>query len=229
MKLASSRPSILAQLVNLISAIDRPHPIRVAIDGVDASGKTTLADELAPLIEKCGRPVIRASVDGFHNPREVRYQRGVDSPAGYYHDAFNYAALQRDLLIPLGPDGKRKYRRAAFNLQENAPTPEVACAAPVNAILLCDGVFLLRPELIQYWDFSIFVDVDFNVSVPRAVARDVAQSDGDLSPQVAWAKYNQRYVPGQKLYLTEARPQENANLVIQNNDFANPQLTILAL
>ena len=96
----------------------------------------------------------------------------------------------------------------------------------MDAILLFDGVFLLRPELIQYWDFSIFVDVDFDVSVPRAAARDLSQSWEKFTPQSVLAKYNQRYVPGQKIYLAQAGPKEKADVVIKNNEFENPELII---
>jgi hypothetical protein len=40
--------------------------VRVAIDGVDGVGKTTLADELVAPLQLLGRDVIRASIDGFH-------------------------------------------------------------------------------------------------------------------------------------------------------------------
>ena len=46
--------------------LGRYHP-RVAIDGVDGAGKTTLPDELAPVIEGAGRGVVRASIDGLGN------------------------------------------------------------------------------------------------------------------------------------------------------------------
>ena len=64
------------QLADIL--VSRPHssPLRVAIDGIDAAGKTTLADKLAPLIEAQGRPVIRASIDGFHRLRSLRYRLG---------------------------------------------------------------------------------------------------------------------------------------------------------
>jgi uridine kinase len=88
-------------------------------------------------------------------------------------------------------------------------------------------VFLLHPELIRSWDFSIFVDVDFDVSVPRAVSRDVVRSAGKLTPQTTLAKYNQRYVPGQQIYLGEAHPKDNANVVVNNNDFENPEIIVL--
>jgi uridine kinase len=76
------RDDVLNRLASIIISKKCAHPVRVAIDGVDAVGKTTLADELATLIQAAGHPVIRASLDGFHNPRAVRHQRGSDSPEG---------------------------------------------------------------------------------------------------------------------------------------------------
>ncbi len=72
---------MLETLARTLASVSRAHPIRVAIDGVDAAGKTTLADELVSPMRALGRTVIRASVDDFHNPREIRYanrlRRGV--------------------------------------------------------------------------------------------------------------------------------------------------------
>jgi uridine kinase len=98
------KPSqLLAEIARRVIAVERSHPTRVAIDGVDAAGKTTLAGELVSFIEAYERPVIRASIDGFHNPASIRYQRGTTSPEGYYYDSFNYQALKDLLLIPLVP------------------------------------------------------------------------------------------------------------------------------
>jgi hypothetical protein len=47
------------------------------------------------------RSVIRASVDGFHNPRAVRYEGGRYSPEGYFENSYNYAALKQCFLDPL--------------------------------------------------------------------------------------------------------------------------------
>ena len=95
------RSLCLGELAGLILRVERGHPVRVAIDGPDAAGKTILADELAPQIERSGRPVIRASIDGFHRPRAERLARGPESPEGYLHDSFDYPALRADLLDPL--------------------------------------------------------------------------------------------------------------------------------
>ena len=84
---------MLEKLATRIVAFPATHPVRVAIDGIDASGKTTLANELTVSLQATGRPVIRASIDGFHRPRSERYRRGPTSPEGYYFDAFDYVAL----------------------------------------------------------------------------------------------------------------------------------------
>ena len=166
--------------------------------------------------------MIRATIDSFHNPKKVRYQRGPDSPEGYYFDSFNYEVLKRDLLIPLGPDGDRHYCPAVFNLKDDVPTNGAWYTAPTNAVLLFDGVFLLRPELILYWDFSIFLDVDFHISVSRAVQRDIANGDQKWDSDTLQKRYERRYVPGQQLYFREARPQQRASIIVDNNDYLNP-------
>jgi uridine kinase len=203
--------------------VERTHPVRVAIDGVDASGKTMLADALAVPIQNVGKSVIRASIDGFHNPKKTRYMRGVDSPEGYYYDSFNYDALCSALLEPLGQNGNLKYQKAKFDFQKDSPIFSPTCNAEPNAILLFDGVFLLRPELIGYWDFTIFVMADFDVVIERASVRDKYLFG---SEEKVREKYSKRYMPGQRIYLQEVQPIKKANIVVDNNDFNNPEIRI---
>ena len=83
-----SRLPTLERLAESIRAL--PPPARVAVDGVDAAGKTTLADELAALVPGAGR----LSADDFLRPPADRYRRGRDSPEGYYLDSFDHARLR---------------------------------------------------------------------------------------------------------------------------------------
>jgi hypothetical protein len=76
-------------------------PLKAGIDGRCASGKTFLADSLAPRLRAYGFEVLRPSVDGFHHPKAYRYRNGEYSAAGYYDDAFDYAAVVSHLLQPL--------------------------------------------------------------------------------------------------------------------------------
>jgi uridine kinase len=111
-------------------------------------------------------------------------------------------------------------------LKDDVPTDGAWCKAAANAILLFDGVFLLRPVLIQYWDFSIFLDVDFRISVPRAVQRDISNGDQNWNANTLQARYERRYVPGQQLYLREARPLERASIIVDNNDYQHPSIIL---
>lgn len=217
-----NRSDLLARLAAELVKVTRPHPLRVAVDGVDAAGKTVLAGELVAPVQALGRPVIRASVDGFHRPRAERYRRGADSPEGYYHDSFDYPALRAALLNPLGPGGDRHYRTAVFDVRADAPVMAPVQVAPADAILIFDGVFLQRPELCNLWDYRIFVDVDFAESVARAALRDAHLGP----PAAARARYWQRYVPGQRLYLEGIRPRERSEAVVDNNDPENPGLVL---
>ena len=129
------RTALLEVLADRITGILHPHPIRVAVDGVDGVGKTTLADELVDPIQRRGLPVIRASIDGFHHPRSVRYRRGRSSPEGYFRDSFNYDALTSCLLHPLGTGGSLCYRRAVFNYATDSEVEIPAEQAPPNSFL----------------------------------------------------------------------------------------------
>lgn len=215
----SQRHALIHNVAAQITALQRSHPVRVAIDGVDAAGKTTFADELATEIESLGRRTIRASVDGFHNPAAVRRRRGAFSPEGYFHDSFNYPALVDVLLRPLGPAGIRLYRRAVFDFRSDAAIESPTEQATDDSVLVFDGVFLLRPELRDYWDFSVFLRADFDVTLKRAEQRDLALFG---SIEEVRRRYLERYIPGQRLYLASAQPELHASVVIDNNNPAAP-------
>ncbi len=187
----------------------------VGIDGVDGAGKTTLADDLAQRLALEGRQLIRASIDDFHRPRELRYRRGRDSPEGFYRDSFDLEALCRELLIPLGAEGSGRFRRAVFDHRRDARAEGPIERAVPRAILLFDGIFLHRLELRGYWDLSIFLATSFAVSVARGAARDGG-------PPHREAPENRRYVEGQRLYLGECQPRRAAHLVIEYDDFERP-------
>lgn len=209
------RSQLLTEIASQIIRIELPHPIRVAVDGVDAAGKTTLAQDLVTPLKASGRPVIRASIDGFHNPARTRHRQGSTSPEGYYYDSFNYQRLTECLLAPLGPGGSRQYVSACFDYRTDVELQIPIRVAEVNAVLIFDGVFLLRPELMDYWDFTIFVEAAFETTLARAEQRDAVVFG---SVEEVRKRYQRRYIPGQKLYLDKCRPKERATVIVNNND-----------
>ncbi len=206
---------VLAQLATQISRLQPAPVLRVAIDGVDGAGKTTLAHELEARLLAQGVPVIRASVDGFHHPRAVRYRQGKDSPQGFFEDSYDYSQLKANLLDPLSPGGNLAYRPAVFDHRWDQRLDLPWQQAQTGAVLLLDGIFLHRPELRNYWDFSLFLDVPFAVSVARLALRDGSDPDPEAPGQ-------RRYVDGQKIYLETCQPWRLASSVIDNSDLATP-------
>lgn len=216
-----NRSALLDRLAQAIDHTPCFHPLRVGIDGIDAAGKTSLADELAGALRDRGRAVIRASLDGFHNPRAVRYARGPLSPEGYFLDSFNYPLLKQALLDPLGAGGSRVYRAAAYDHRADCPLNLPEQIAPQNAVLLFDGVFLFRPELAGYFDLKIFVDIPFEESLRRALLRDLLVLG---SCEAVEERYRLRYIPGQQLYFSLCKPSLTADWVVDNEDVMNPSL-----
>lgn len=218
-----NRSELLHSLAARILTMQLPHPARVSIDGVDAAGKTTLADELAQTLKaRSNRQIIRASIDGFHNPRAVRLRSGRDSPEGYFTDSFSLEALNIHLLGPLSPgSSQRIIQTAVFDVLSDQPVSITPITAAEDAILLFDGIFLHRPELAHVWDLSIFLQVSFDTSLDRAARRDHEQASIG-SEQDIIERYQKRYIPAQRQYLQTCQPAARAAILIVNDDPEHP-------
>ncbi|WP_432492767.1 uridine kinase [Kineococcus gypseus] len=215
---SAARSALLQLLAEKVEAVVPDPFVRVGVDGVDGAGKSVLADELAAVLRERGREVVRASVDGFHRPRALRYARGRDDPEGFYRDSHDLAALHRELLQPLGPSGHGMHRRHVLDVAGDRADVAEQEVAVAGAVLIVDGIFLHRPELRGCWSLSLWLQVQRATSLRRCVARD-----GAGSPDPAAAS-NRRYVEGQRLYVREAAPQLRATHVIDNEDLAAPVL-----
>jgi uridine kinase len=214
-----SRDELLGRLAEAIESVTTAHPVRVAVDGPPAAGKTTLADELASVLRSRGRVVIRSSIEGFLLPRAQRYRRGEDSPEGCYHDSFDFDALRRLLLDPLGPDGDRRFQPAVYDRDADTALSPPLTTVVADAVLLFDGVFLLRPELIDRWDLRIFVSVAFEETLARARIRDLARLG---SATLVEQRFRNRYLPSQQHYFDTVRPTDLADVVVHNSEPERP-------
>lgn len=213
-----TRDVMLSRLAEAVGSVKAAHPTRVAVDGPPAAGKTTLADELAAALRAQGRDVIRATIEGFLFPRAQRYLRGEYSPEGCYLDTHDYGSLNRVLLDPLGPGGDRRFQEAVYDRSTDTAQSPPVTTAPADAVLVFDGVFLLRPELMDRWDLRIFVSTAFEATVARALIRERAA----LSAAAIERRWRERYIPSQQFYFATVRPADNADIVVHNDDPQQP-------
>jgi uridine kinase len=195
------------------------HPIRIGVDGITASGKSTFARNLAERLRASNRPLIQTTLDGFHNPRSHRYRQGRGSAQGYYFDAYNYQAVVEHLLAPLGPLGNRRYKTCVFDLENDRPVDLEAEVAASDSILIVDGSFALRTELREHWDVGVYLQASFAVAEERAVQRDTPLfGSSDEARQVT----RERYHGAHKIHLEEACPLQVADFVIRNDAPTGP-------
>ncbi|MFC3500935.1 uridylate kinase [Micromonospora krabiensis] len=198
---------LAAAVTDLSRVRDR---VLVGVDGPDAAGKTTLADRLAEVLPV---PTLRASVDGFHQPRELRYRRGDLSAEGYYRDSFDYPALLGQCLGPF-LEGAGQVQIARYDHRAGADRPVRAVDVPERAVLIVDGVFLLRSRLRDQWTLSVYLSVSPRETLRRAMVRD---TDLFGTHEEVERRYLGRYLPGQALYRSEVDPEAVAHVVVDND------------
>ncbi len=225
MRTSPNRTELILELATIINQIELPHPVLVGIDGAGNAGKTTFADELAEPLKKFGRNIIRTTIDGFHNPPEIRRTKGKYSPQGYLEDSYNYSSIKKYLIDPLGPNGNLEYKESVYNFKINQETKVEFKKASVDSILIFDGIFLFNQHLFSYWNYKIYIDASFENTMQRAIIRDNELFGGTDN---VVKLYQDRYIPGQELYLQKHTPKKNSDLVINNDDPLNPFVTRLS-
>ena len=96
-----TREELLVDLAGRVLALPDDRPRIVAIDGMSCVGKTTLAGELAVIVDGAGGRSSRVAYDDFHQPRERAPPPGPTvRPRATCEDAFDPAALRRLVLEP---------------------------------------------------------------------------------------------------------------------------------
>jgi uridine kinase len=206
---ALGRDAALAQLLERIAQLRLP--ARIAVDGVDAAGKTTLAGELGERLPSA----TRISADDFLRPVEDRHRQGRESARGFYDDSFDHERLRGAVLAASVAGGTARF-------------PQTPSTGPLHGralragFVIVDGVFLFRPELNDLWDFRIFVHVELEEAIRRGVERDAGRHG---SREEAERLYRTRYAPGQEIYLESVRPRELADVVVDNTDLERPRVS----
>lgn len=215
------RDELISILAISVLELKTNHPIRVGISGITASGKTTIANELAKELQSRKKNVIRTSIDNFHHPKSIRYRQGKESAIGYYEDAHDYESFKEKLLIPLGPKGDLHFQTDSLDLERDEYVhPELQLASK-DMILIVDGTFLFKKDLIDLYDYKIFVKTDFELARSRGAKREEKNFG---SYEIAQDMFKNRYHAACKLYLEQHLPELHADVVVHNNNLKNPTL-----
>lgn len=213
-----TREDLLVDLAGRVLALPDDRARLVAVDGMSCVGKTTLAHDLAAVLDGAGRPVVRVSYDDFHHPSEVRHRQDRLSAEGYLVDFYDPAALRRLVLEPIRA-GAGEVRTASFDLAADEPLSPDAAPVAQDAVVLVEGEFLLSPALDGFWDIGVLLVAD-----PAAVLERALQRDTDLGPpEQVRELYLRRYLGAWALHEERDDPWSRADLVVDLTDPKRPR------
>ena len=166
----------------VVAALEgRPWTRWIGVDGKGATGKTTLAAQIAAALPGS----VTVHIDDFARP-EVR---------GWERDRF-----VRQVLRPLLAGRPGRYQRWDFDRNVGAEWQTV----PVGVPVIVEGVSATDERLGVPWDFTIWVEVPYEVRLARALERDGPERlDRWLSD----------WMPSEDAYEKAQRPQERVDLV----------------
>jgi len=144
---------------------------------------------------------------------------GIDGRSGAGKTSFADALAHR--LEALGRPCLRASLDGLHPPGHEQPFPEEWLDVPAGAILLVDGTFLYTPALRGQWDFTIWLDVDWQVVLLRRARRDGMR--GGRAELVREA-YKTGWMQRQRHYEESIRPHEQVEVVIDNSDFEHPYI-----
>jgi uridine kinase len=197
-------------------------PLVVGIDGPCASGKTTLAVALeANLRSAHGHHTLIVHVDDFHRPRSKRHQDANRSRA-FFDGYFDIDRLERRVLRPLREKGVLDAELTVLDFSSDEYTRTLRFQAHARSIVIVEGVFLLRPEIRRWLDFSVYVSVQPGVAYSRAISRKLGVEAFTRTS----AKFFDRYLLASLGYNSDTSPWAIADALVDNDDLANPKLSL---
>ncbi|MBE5799630.1 MAG: phosphoribulokinase [Clostridiales bacterium] len=179
----------LQALESAIRAIlERKPRALIAIDGMAASGKTTLAEALSRRFDSCA--VLH--MDDFTVPFEDRYP-------GYFEKTLSNADLarfDREVLSPLLRGEAAVYRPYVCH-----PEPGFLSSVTIAAdcrVIIVEGAYCLHPALSDHYDLRVLSLIDEATQRARILARNgKAQLERFVS---TWIPMENRHIRAHRLH-----------------------------
>ncbi len=195
--------------------VQKAKPVLVAVNGIEGTGKTTLTEKLCDYLQSQYVNAIHVTIDGFHNPKAVRYAKGRDSALGYYHDAYNENAFVEHVLEASQSDCPH-YVPAIHDLDSDEKLSLEPIFLQRDTVILTDGAYLFKNVYRPHWDLKIYLKTSFEIAQKRGIERDKLVLGGYESTK---EKYLNRYHRASTIYIQENDPEACSDILIDNSDF----------
>ena len=168
-------------------------PVKIAIEGGSASGKTTLSKQLAALYD-CS---VLHMDDFFLQAHQRTPERYAEVGGNIDRERF----LQ-EVLGPLRNGQTIRYRKF------NCSTMQLEDETPITPkkLTIIEGVYSMHPAFEAYYDFSIFLDISSGLQKERIVSRN--------TPQLA-KRYFTEWIPLENTYFEKTNAKQRCDFIMQ--------------
>ena len=153
----------MSDVVDIVDATDRARDARgrvaVGISGYAGSGKSVLARRLVDVVDDAAR--LRG--DDFLDPQRV-HRRSAD------WDGVERHRMRDEALEPFRAGDPVAVRPLDWTTgRRGVPTP-----LPQTSVQILDSIGIFHPELLPWFDLTVWVDADLDVAQAQGQARDRA-------------------------------------------------------
>jgi len=186
----------------------------VGVSGIDGCGKGYVARQLQAHLALHGVIPAILNVDGWLNLPEKRFDRHAPA-TNFYENAIRLEQFFSQLVLPLR-DGRSIHLVADFVEETASQYRKHSYDYDDVSVVLVEGIFLFKPQYRKYFDLAIWIDCSF----PTALARAIGRAQEGLSPANTIAVYDTIYFPAQRIHLTQDKPRESADLILENDRYA---------
>jgi len=168
---------------DIVDAIDRLHGVQdrvaVGISGYAGAGKSVLARQLVDVLDDA----VRLRGDDYLDPQRV-HRRSAD------WDGVERHRMRDEALEPFRMGAPVAVRPLDWNTgRHGAPTP-----LPQASVLVVDSIGIFHPELLPWFDLTVWIDVDLDVAQAQGMARDrAAGHDHDTLWTDVWAPNDREF------------------------------------
>ena len=157
-RIANKRFARVFPILEAVSKMESK-PCVIAIDGRAASGKTTLAKDLA-LILGCDT----VHMDDFFLPLELRTEERLNEPGGN----IDYDRFKIEVIDNIRTENDFSYRVFSCDNMDFSGTRDIRS----SNYRIVEGVYSLHPKFGNYADFCVFSDIDAHNQMERLKLRN---------------------------------------------------------
>lgn len=184
----------------------------VGISGIDASGKGYITGFLQKELEKRNYKVANINVDPWQNPIPIRLQE-EDPAENFYKNVFRWDNFFSQLIVPLRTNRHIYLQTTLIRTDGDFYYSFIYDFNDID-ILLIEGIFLFKQELLNYYDWKIWIDCSFETGIYRAIERNSEK----LSREQLIHDYDTYYYPAQIYHFQRDDPKDVSNIIYCNDE-----------